>query len=289
MKYRFISAQRSAHRVEMMAKVLGVTRSGYYAWENSGPSAHEVQDTELVASIDAIQKKKKHRYGSPRMTRELRRSGWQVGHNRVARLMREKGLGARPKKAFRVTTKSNHGLAVAPNLLGRHFAVPAANKVWVSDISYIATAEGWLYVCVILDLYARRVVGWSMGSGLGTGLVIEAFMMAVLLRQPPRGLVFHSDRGVQYCAKAFRRRARAWGMQQSMSRKGDCWDNACAESFFKSLKTELIGRVIFATRGEARAAIFEYIEVFYNRQRLHSYLGYCTPAEYEANPGARVA
>lgn len=289
MKYRFISAQRSAHRVETMARVLGVTRSGYYAWESSEPSAHEVQDKELVASIDAIQKKKKHRYGSPRMTRELRRGGWQVGHNRVARLMREKGLGARPRKAFRVTTKSNHGLAVAPNLLGRDFAVPAANKVWVSDISYIATAEGWLYVCVILDLYARRVVGWSMGSGLGTGLVLEAFMMAVLLRQPPRGLVFHSDRGVQYCAKAFRRKARAWGMQQSMSRKGDCWDNACAESFFKSLKTELIGRQIFATRGEARAAIFEYIEVFYNRQRLHSYLDYCTPAEYEANSGARVA
>jgi len=289
MKYHFISGQRSAHRVEKMARVLGVTRSGYYAWVDSEPSAHEVQDQKLVACIGEIQKKVKHRYGSPRMTRELRRRGWQVGHNRVARLMQEYSLGARVKKAFRVTTKSNHGLPVAPNMLGRQFAVAAANRVWVSDISYVATAEGWLYLCVILDLYSRRVVGWSMGNGLGTKLVIAAFMMAVLRRQPPRRLVFHSDRGVQYCAKAFRRRTRAWGMQQSMSRKGDCWDNACAESFFKSLKAELIGRQIFATREGARAAIFEYIEVFYNRQRLHSYLDYCTPAEFEEGLGTKVA
>jgi putative transposase len=212
-----------------------------------------------------------------------------VGHNRVARLMQEYGLGARVKRAFRLTTKSNHGLPVEQNMLGRQFAVAAANRVWVSDISYVPTAEGWLYLCVILDLYSRRVVGWSMGNGLGTNLVIAAFMMAVLRRQPHRRLVFHSDRGVQYCAKAFRRRTRAWGMQQSMSRKGDCWDNACAESFFKSLKTELIGRQIFATREGARSAIFEYIEVFYNRQRLHSYLDYCTPAEFEEGSGARVA
>jgi len=223
------------------------------------------------------------------MTGELRRRGWQVGHNRVARLMQEYGLGARVKRAFRLTTKSNHGLRVEQNILGRQFAVAAANRVWVSDISYVATAEGWLYLCVILDLYSRRVVGWSMGNGLGTKLVIAAFMMAVLRRQPPRRLVFHSDRGVQYCAKAFRRRTRTWGMQQSMSRKGDCWDNACAESFFKSLKTELIGRQIFATREGARAAIFEYIEVFYNRQRLHSYLDYCTPAEFEEGLGTKVA
>ena len=154
------------------------------------------------------------------MARELQQGGWQVGHNPVSRLMRDKGLGARPRKAFRVTTKSNHGLAVVPNLLGWDFAVPGADKVWVSDISYIATAEEWLYVCVILDLYARRVVGLSMRSMLCTGLVLGVFMMAVLLRQPPRGLVFHSDRGVQCCAKGCSRRVRAWGMQQSMRRKG---------------------------------------------------------------------
>jgi putative transposase len=289
MNYRFMEAHRGEHRVEKMAENLGVTRSGFYAWLQRGKSQRRVADEQLGELIKGIQQEMKHRYGSPRMTQELRRRGRRVGHNRVARLMRDGQLGARPRKAYRVTTKSNHGHPVAENLLQRHFAVPTANTVWVSDITYIATAEGWMYLCAVLDLYSRRVVGWSMDKGLGTELAVRAVRMALLVRRPLRGLVLHTDRGVQYCAKAFRGLAEQRGIHQSMSRKGDCWDNACAETFFASLKTELVGSCIFETREQARREIFEYIEVFYNRQRLHSYLDYCTPAEYEANSGARVA
>lgn len=289
MNYRFMEAHRGEHRVEKMAENLGVTRSGFYAWLQRGKSPRRVADEQLGELIKGIQQEMKHRYGSPRMTQELRRRGRAVGHNRVARLMRDGQLGARPRKAYRVTTKSNHGHPVADNLLQRHFAVATANRVWVSDITYIATAEGWMYLCAVLDLYSRRVVGWSMDKGLGTELAVRAVRMALLVRRPLRGLVLHTDRGVQYCAKAFRVLAEQRGIHQSMSRKGDCWDNACAETFFASLKTELVGSRIFETREQARREIFEYIEVFYNRRRLHSYLDYCTPAEYEANSGSRVA
>jgi putative transposase len=281
MKYRFMATHRGEHRVEKMARNLGVTRSGFYAWMYRGKAARREHDERLTASITGIQREMKYRYGSPRMTRELRRRGLYVGHNRVARLMREGQLGARRRKAYRVTTRSNHSHAVAENVLGRQFSVPAANRVWASDITYIATAEGWMYLCVVLDLYSRRVVGWSMGRSLGAELAVNALLMAVLHRRPPRDLVLHSDRGVQYCAGAFRRHLKERGIRQSMSRKGDCWDNACAETFFASLKTELIGDRIFHTREQARREIFEYIEVFYNRRRLHSYLGYLSPEEFE--------
>jgi putative transposase len=188
-----------------------------------------------------------------------------------------------------VTTKSNHKHPVAENVLQRQFSVPTANRVWVSDITYIATAEGWMYLCAVLDLYSRRAVGWSMGRGLGVELAERAVQMAVMHRRPARGLVLHTDRGVQYCATAFRALTADSGIVQSMSRKGDCWDNACAETFFKSLKTELIGDRVFETREQARREIFEYIEVFYNRHRLHSYLGYLTPAEFETDSGQQVA
>jgi transposase InsO family protein len=178
---------------------------------------------------------------------------------------------------------------VAENVVGRQFSVAAANRVWASDITYIATAEGWMYLCVVLDLYSRRVVGWSMGRGLGVELAVNALLMAVLRRRPPRDLVLHSDRGVQCCAGAFRRHLKQHGIRQSMSRKGDCWDNACAETFFASLKTELIGDRIFETREQARREIFEYIELFYNRRRLHSYLGYLTPHEFECLPAGEAA
>ena len=289
MKYRFIAEHREAHRVGRMAALLEVTRSGYYAWQRRGEGARRAADRELAGQIREIQQEVQRRYGSPRVTRELGRRGRYVGHNRVARLMRENELGARPKRRFRVTTKSDDTLEVAENTLNREFEVAGANQVWVSDITYIATAEGWLYLCVVLDLYARRVVGWSMGQTLVTGLAVAALMMAVMRRRPPRGLLFHSDRGVQYCAAAFRRTADRHGMRQSMSRKGNCWDNACAETFFKSLKRELIGDRIFASRPEARAAIFEYLEVFYNRRRLHSYLGYVTPVEYEERKRQKAA
>ena len=281
MKYRFMAEHREEHRVERMAEVLGVTRSGFYAWMRRGRRPRGEQDQELEELIRRIQQEVHYRYGSPRMTRELHRRGRRVGHNRVARLMRQGRLGARRRKAYRMTTNSKHSHPVAENLLQRVFRVNAANRVWVSDITYIPTAEGWMYLCVVLDLYSRRVVGWSMGSGLGVELAVQALLMAVVRRRPPRELVLHSDRGVQYCAAGFRRRLCDHGIRQSMSRKGDCWDNACAEAFFASLKAEVIGDRIFLTREQARREIFEYIEVFYNRRRLHSYLGYLTPHEFE--------
>ena len=289
MKYRFMEAHRGEHRVEKMARNLGVTRSGFYAWARPGKAPRRGEDEHLGELIKGIQQEVKYRYGSPRMTRELRRGGRRVGHNRVARLMRERHLGARPRKPYRGTTKSNHGHPVAENLLQRQFSVPTANRVWVSDITYIPTAEGWMYLCVVLDLYSRRVVGWSMGRSLGVELAVNALLMALLHRRPPRDLVLHSDRGVQYCAGVFRRHLREYRIRQSMSRKGDCWDNACAETFFASLKTELIGDRIFQTREQGRREIFEYIEVFYNRRRLHSYLGYLSPEEFERTTARNAA
>jgi transposase InsO family protein len=243
----------------------------------------------LVEQVRQIQGEVQHRYGSPRLTEELARRGLRVGHNRVARVIAKHGLGAIRKKPFRVTTKSAKGQWVAENLLARQFTVSNPNQVWVSDITYVATAEGWLYLAIVLDLCSRRVVGWSMGTRVDSELVLGALRMALLQRRPPRGLLFHSDRGSQYASRAFRSAATRSGIQQSMSRKGDCWDNACAESFFKSLKAELIGRHIYASRDEAQAAIFEYVEVFYNRKRLHSSLDYLTPTEYEQALEAKLA
>jgi putative transposase len=274
--------ERGAHSVGKMAEVLGVSRSGYHAWVGRPESGRKHAERELEREIRGIQKKAKRRYGSPRVTAALRKAGRRVGHNRVARIMRENGLQARPKRRFRVTTKADPSAAAAENLLARNFVVQEVNRVWVSDITYIPTTEGWLYLAVVLDLCSRRVVGWSMSSRLGTELVLRALWMAVLRRRPPKGLLFHSDRGSQYTSHAFRKDLEYTGMRQSMSRKGDCWDNAPSEAFFKSLKTELMeGGKAFAGREAAKAAIFEYVEVFYNRARLHSSLGYISPVEYE--------
>jgi putative transposase len=282
MKYGFMAEQRGAHSVGKMAEVLGVSRSGYHAWVGRPESGRKHAERELEREIRGIQKKAKRRYGSPRVTAALRKAGRRVGHNRVARIMRENGLEARPKRRFRVTTKADPSAAAAENLLARNFVVQEVNRVWVSDITYIPTTEGWLYLAVVLDLCSRRVVGWSMSSRLGTELVLRALWMAVLRRRPPKGLLFHSDRGSQYTSHAFRKDLEYTGMRQSMSRKGDCWDNAPSEAFFKSLKTELMeGGKAFAGREAAKAAIFEYVEVFYNRARLHSSLGYISPVEYE--------
>ena len=280
MKCRCIADHHRSHRVGKMADLLNVSRSGYYAWQGSPEGARVPRDRELTAEINTIQLEVRQVYGSPRMTHELAGRGHRLGHNHVARLMRDGDLGARSKKRIRVTTRSRKGDQVAQNVLDRHFQVASADRVWVSDITYVATAEGWLYV--VLDLYARRGVGWSMGSSLGIELALQAFMMAFMRRRPPRTLLFHSDRGVQYTSHAFCRGLEHRGIRQSMSRKGDCYDNACAEEFFKTLKTELTNRMFCRTRQEASAAIFEYVEAFYNSRRLHSPIGYVSPCEYEA-------
>jgi len=217
----------------------------------------------------------------PRITRELGRNGVRVGHNRVARLMRENELTRHVRKKFRSTTNSDHDLPVAENLVNREFAVGTANRVWVSDITYIATAEGWLYLCVVIDLYSRKVIGWAMSRRMKTVLVLRALTMALMRRGWPPGVTFHSDRGTQYCSRAFRRKLNVYHLRQSMSRKGNCWDNAPSESFFNTLKNELNGNRAFASRSEVQAMIFEYTEVFYNRVRLHSSIGYVPPTEYE--------
>jgi len=282
MKYQFMDQQRRYHRVEKMARVLEVSRGGYYAWRKREASERAQEDEKLVAEIRDIQENvAKYRYGSPRVTEELHRRGRHVGHNRVARLMRANGLNARPRKKFRVTTISGHKHEPAPNVVNREFRPQRPNQVWASDATYIATAEGWLYLFVIIDLYSRRVVGWAMSKSLGTATLLQAFWMAAARRGAPEGLTFHSDRGVQYASTRFRNVLRRNRIIQSMSRKGNCWDNACVESFFKSLKSELIGTMIYDSRKAAMQAVFEYIEAFYNRIRLHSTLDYQSPVEYE--------
>ena len=290
MKYQFMDQQRRYHRVEKMARVLEVSRGGYYAWRKREMSRRAQEDEALVVQIRDIQEKvTKYRYGSPRMTEELRRRGYQVGHNRVARLMRANSLNARPCKKFRITTMSGHKHEAAPNVVNREFSPKGPNKVWASDATYVATAEGWVYLFVIIDLYSRRVVGWAMSNSLGTATLLQALWMAVARRGSPEGLIFHSDRGVQYASTKFRNVLRTKRFIQSMSRKGNCWDNACVESFFKTLKSELIGTRIYESRKAAKQAIFEYIEVFYNRVRLHSTLGYRSPFEYEEEDARQTA
>jgi putative transposase len=281
MKFRFIDEQRRYHSVEKMAGLLGISRGGYYAWRQRPKSVRALDDERLVASIEAIQEQVKHRYGSPRITEALARAGSSVGHNRVARLMREHDLGRRPRKRYRLTTNSAHTHPVAENVVNREFEVPEMNRVWSSDITYLATAEGWLYLCVVIDLYSRKVIGWAMKATMQAELVVDALMMALMRRRWPSGVIFHSDRGSQYASETVRRSVHRHGLVQSMSRKGNCWDNAPTESFFSTLKNELCGDAAFVTRGQAREEIFEYIEIFYNRMRLHSTLGYHSPAEFE--------
>lgn len=289
MKYQFITEHRGTHSVEKMARTLKVSRSGYYKWLGSSGGANARRDEMLLGVISGIQKKAKRRYGSLRVTRALNRRGYHAGHNHVARLMRESDLQARRRRRHRSTTNSNHARPVAANLLNRQFDLTTSNTAWVSDITYCATAEGWMYLCVIMDLASRKIVGWSLDRRMKAGLVIDALMMAIIRRCPPKGVLFHSDRGTQYCSTVVRRRLGRYGFIQSMSRKGNCWDNAPAESFFKTLKNELWGHQAFRTREIARMAIFEYIEVFYNRERLHSGLGYLTPIEFEQLAVRRAA
>ena len=271
--------------VKKMALTLKISRSRYYSWLASPPSEHKRRDAELVKLIKDIFEESRETYGSPRVYRDMKENGIRCSRKRVARIMREKGLKARKKRKFKATTDSGHDFPVAPNLVSREFTVESPNSLWVSDITFIWTLEGWLYLCIILDLYSRIVAGWAMDSRITKELTIDALAMAVTHRSPAPGLVFHSDRGVQYAADGFREQIKNYKMIQSMSRKGDCWDNACAESFFATLKIEEVFRRLYKTRAEAMQSIFEFIAVFYNRKRRHSFLDFVSPEEYESRMG----
>ena len=277
----FIDAEKAQYPIALLCKVLGVSRPGYYAHVSRGPSAHAARDAELSAKVVDIHARSDRRYGSPRVHDELLEGGERVSRKRVARLMREHDLRGRRRRRFVVTTQSTHNDPIAENLLARDFACTRPNEKWVGDITYIPTHEGWLFLAVLIDLFSRRVVGWSMGDTLATELPLRALTMALDTRRPPPGLVHHTDRGCQYTSAEYRDALESRGVVASMSRRGNCWDNAVAESFFASLKVELVRDADFLTREQARREIFEYIEAFYNRKRRHSYLDYATPSGYE--------
>ena len=285
MRYRFIAQHRWEFHVTIMCRVLQVSKAGYYAWQHRPRSAHATQDHQLTMAITAAHQTSRGTYGSPRIHAELRAQGVPCSVRRVARLMQASGLtGSWRRRSAQRTTDSRHAYPIAANVLQRQFAVATVDQpthVWASDLTYIATQEGWLYLAVVLDLASRRVIGWAMRHTMERGLTLDALTMALAQRQPAPGGLHHSDRGSQYACGDYRALVAAQGMTCSMSNVGDCYDNAVAESFFATLKTELISRQVWGLREEARAAIFEYIEVWYNRQRRHSSLGYVSPAEYE--------
>jgi transposase InsO family protein len=276
-----VEAEKAYFPVRVLCQVLQVSVSGFYSWRKRGPSQRAREDEQLKVHIRAAHKASRGRYGSPRVQKELCAQDQHVGKKRVARLMKADGLAARRKRRFRRTTDSTHQHPVAPNLLDRQFTVDAPNAVWVTDITYIWTQEGWLYLAAILDLYSRKVVGWAVDESLERHLALDALAMALSNRRPARGLLHHSDRGVQYASDDYQKALKKDGLICSMSRKGDCWDNAVAESFFATLKAELVYLTEYRTRAEARASLFEYIEVFYNRQRRHSAIGYVSPSQFE--------
>jgi len=273
--------QRKVFPLPAMCDALAVSVSGYRAWKRGGsPTRKRLTDAQLLAVIQAIHKELKGAYGSPRMVRELRGRGIPAGKPRVERLMRENGIRARHKRRYKATTDSTHTLPIAENLLDRNFAPAAPNQAWSSDITYIWTDEGWLYLAVVLDLFNREVVGWSIKSRMTADIVTDALTMAWFRRRPTPGLIHHSDRGSQYASHVHRNKLTEYGMRCSMSRKANCWDNAPTESFFNSLKNERVHGTRYATREEAIADLFEYIEVFYNRSRRHSTLGYHSPVQF---------
>lgn len=283
MRYAFVAAHASEYAVERMCQVLAVGRSGYYAWKQRAPSPRSQVNAVLVKQIRSEYHASRETYGSPRIQVVLARQGIVCGHNRVARLMHQAGLCARHKRrSHPLTTQRDPEAVPVPNRLNQEFAASAPNQKWVTDITYIPTAEGWLYLAVVLDLYSRLVVGWAMSDRIDTALVAAAWHMAMLNRQPEPGLLHHSDQGRQYTANTYLEGLKNAQMEMSMSRTGNCFDNAVMESFFSTLKFECVTSP-FQTRKQARTAIFEYLEVWYNRQRLHSTLGYLSPAEFEHN------
>lgn len=281
MTYRFIQSHQETWPVRVMCETLEVSPAGFYAWLRRPPSFQEQRREALLALIQGIHAEVKQRYGSPRIHAALAAQGEACSVNTVAKLMRDNDIRAKSARKFRCTTDSNHPLPVADNLLGREFGPEGPNESWVADITYVPTREGWLYLAIVEDLYSRKVVGWSMAATMESRLVVDALELAVKRRLPDEGLVAHSDRGSQYASDHYQRLLGKHGITCSMSGVAQCWDNAPAESFFASLKKELTHHEDYQTRQEARASIFEYIEVFYNNERLHSSLGYVTPAAYE--------
>jgi len=281
MKFVFISAYRKQYAVERMCRVLEVSRAGYYAWRKRKPSVRQQANARLLEKIQIIHLGSHKRYGAPRVYAALRREGWKCGHNRIARLMRQHQIQAWQRRAWVRTTRVDPRRPVAPNLLGRAFIAQHPNQKWVSDITYIPTQQGWLYLAVIMDLFSRKIVGWSMAERMQDDLVQKAIRMALRQRSVAGELLLHSDRGSQYTSAAYQKLLAAKGILVSMSRTGNCYDNAAMESFFSTLKKELVFRQSYTTRSQARQDLFAYIEGFYNLRRLHSALGFLSPVEVE--------
>lgn len=288
MKYAFITQHKNAYPISLQCRVLGVSRNGYYAYKRRQRSRpDDPVHQEMLEWVAAIAKSSDNTYGSRRMKKALNMLGFPVSRNKARKLMREANVQARQQKRFKVTTLSNHQQPVFDNLLNREFDVAELDRVYAGDVTYIWTRQGWLYLAVVIDLCSRKVVGWSMSSRMKAQLVCDALQMVSWRRRPQAGLVHHSDRGSQYASKVFRRLLKAHGIKGSMSRKGDCWDNAVVESFFGTLKQERVQWRNYQTRYEAQQDILEYISMFYNAERLHSFLGYMSPNDFERNMMAR--
>lgn len=281
MRFDLVDAAKNEFPVQRLCKVLGVSQSGYFARRSRPASRRQREDMVLLAHVRSAFALSNGTYGSPRMTHELRDQGLQVGRRRTARLMRDNGLKAREKRRFKRTTDSEHAWPVAPNLIDQDFSATKANQKWGVDITYVWTREGWLYLAVVIDLFSRRVVGWSVGDRLHRSLALAALRQALAIRRPAPGLIHHSDRGSQYCSIDYQAELRRHGVQISMSGKGNCYDNAMVETFFKTLKSELVWRTVFLTRAEAAEAIGRYIDSFYNPVRRHSALDFVSPAAFE--------
>jgi transposase InsO family protein len=282
-------AQEKEFPVSFMCGIFCVSKGGYYAWRKRDNSAKDAKALKLLRAIEDVHRSSRKNYGSPRVYQQLKGMGHEVGKTTVERTMKKHGIRAKTKRKFRTTTDSKHNLPVAPNLLARNFSPEKPNQTWAGDITYVWTREGWMFLAVIVDLFSRQVVGWSLDKTMTKELVCSALRQAYFRRKPGTGLIFHSDRGSQYCSKEFRLLLKEYKMLQSQSRKANCWDNACVESFFHTLKTELIYHEDFETRAQAHDAIFEWVEAFYNRQRLHSTLGYKSPVDFERGSLEKVA
>ncbi len=285
MRFRFIDAERAglAVPISRLCKLLQVSVSGYYAWRKRGPSQRQLDDMVLLAHVRAAYRGSRETYGAERVHHELVENGVEIGRHRVARLMRDNGLFPKRKQKFKKTTDSKHNKAVTSNLLDQDFSAQAPNEKWAGDISYIWTAQGWLYLAVILDLFSRRVVGWAAGPRMTSDLPLRALNRAIALRRPSSGAIHHSDRGSQYCSDVYQARLGELGFLVSMSGKGNCYDNAAVETFFKTIKSELIWRTVFMSRNQAEIAIAGYIDGFYNPVRRHSTLGFISPVKFEIN------